>query len=86
VKFERNEKYLRFGSYIENGKCVFKIRCKYPTARPVNVLLTWKIGSQSVNEGFEIINKLSKMPKILANKIKGYLLLHEKEDILEKLI
>ncbi|MDW5548682.1 sister chromatid cohesion protein PDS5 [Methanosarcina sp.] len=32
------------------------------------------------------IDKLSKMPKKLANKIKGYLLLHDKEDVLEKLI
>jgi hypothetical protein len=32
------------------------------------------------------IDKLSKMPKRLANKIKGYLLLHDKEDVLEKLI
>jgi HEAT repeat protein len=32
------------------------------------------------------IDKLSKVPKRLANKIKGYLLLHDKEDVLEKLI
>jgi HEAT repeat protein len=32
------------------------------------------------------IDKLSKMPRRLANKIKGYLLLHDKEDVLEKLI
>ncbi|AKB44813.1 HEAT repeat domain-containing protein [Methanosarcina vacuolata] len=32
------------------------------------------------------IDKLSKVPKKLANKIKGYLLLHDKEDVLEKLI
>jgi hypothetical protein len=32
------------------------------------------------------IDKLSKIPRRLANKIKGYLLLHDKEDVLEKLI
>ncbi|AKB58983.1 hypothetical protein [Methanosarcina barkeri] len=31
------------------------------------------------------IDKLSKVPKRLANKIKGYLLLHD-EDVLEKLV
>jgi len=31
------------------------------------------------------INKLSKLPGKLANKVKGYLLLHDKEDVLEKL-
>jgi FOG: HEAT repeat len=31
------------------------------------------------------IDKLSKMPKRLANKIKGYLLLHDEDDILENL-
>jgi HEAT repeat protein len=31
------------------------------------------------------IDKLSKIPRRLANKIKGYLLLHDKEDVLEKL-
>jgi len=31
------------------------------------------------------IDKLSKMPKRLANKVKGYLLLHDKDGILEKL-
>jgi HEAT repeat protein len=31
------------------------------------------------------IDRLSKIPKRLANKIKGYLLLHDKDDILEKL-
>jgi hypothetical protein len=33
----------------------------------------------------EHISKLSELPKRLANKIKGYLLLNEKEDIVEQL-
>jgi hypothetical protein len=32
------------------------------------------------------INNISKLPGRLANKVKGYLLLHDKEDVLKKLI
>lgn len=49
-----------FGGYIENGKYVFEIRRKYPTAKRLleNRLMTCSLGKQvhqSVNEGFEII-------------------------------
>lgn len=33
----------------------------------------------------EYINKLSELPKRLANKIKGYLYMKEREDIVDKL-
>ncbi len=33
----------------------------------------------------EDFNKLSELPKRLANKIKGYLLIKDREDIVEKL-
>ena len=50
-----------------------------------------EISYSELKEDLEIImgtkiDKLSKVPKRLANKIKGYLLLHDKEDVLEKLI
>ncbi|MDW5552016.1 hypothetical protein [Methanosarcina sp.] len=38
---------------------------------------------QSIKE--EHISKLSELPKRLANKIKGYLLLKDREDIVEQL-
>ena len=49
-----------FGGYIENGKYVFEIRRKYPTAKGLleNQLMSCSLGKQvhqSVNEGFEII-------------------------------
>jgi len=49
-----------FGGYIENGKYVFEIRRKYPTARELleDRLMSCSLGKQvhqSVNEGFEII-------------------------------
>ncbi|MCC4768617.1 CCA tRNA nucleotidyltransferase [Methanosarcina sp. DH1] len=49
-----------FGGYIENGKYVFEIRRKYPTARELleDRLMNCSLGKQvhqSVNEGFEII-------------------------------
>lgn len=49
-----------FGGYIENGKYIFEIRRKYPTAKGLleDRLMTCSLGKQvhqSVNEGFEII-------------------------------
>ncbi|WP_292390160.1 CCA tRNA nucleotidyltransferase [Methanosarcina sp. UBA5] len=49
-----------FGGYIENGKYVFEIRRKYPTAKGLieDRLMSCSLGKQvhqSVNEGFEII-------------------------------
>jgi len=49
-----------FGGYIENGKYVFEIRRKYPTAKWLleDRLMSCSLGKQvhqSVNEGFEII-------------------------------
>ena len=49
-----------FGGYIENGKYVFEIRRKYPTAKGLleNQLINCSLGKQvhqSVNEGFEVI-------------------------------
>ncbi len=49
-----------FGGYIENGKYVFEIRRKYPTAKGLleDRLINCSLGKQvhqSVNEGFEII-------------------------------
>ena len=49
-----------FGGYIENGKYVFEIQRKYPTAKGLleNRLMSCSLGKQvhqSVNEGFEII-------------------------------
>ena len=49
-----------FGGYIENGKYVFEIQRKYPTAKGLleDRLMSCSLGKQvhqSVNEGFEII-------------------------------
>jgi tRNA nucleotidyltransferase (CCA-adding enzyme) len=49
-----------FGGYIENGKYVFEIQRKYPTATELleDELMSCSLGKQvhqSVNEGFEII-------------------------------
>ncbi len=49
-----------FGGYIENGKYVFEIQRKYPTAKGLleERLMSCSLGKQvhqSVNEGFEII-------------------------------
>jgi tRNA nucleotidyltransferase (CCA-adding enzyme) len=49
-----------FGGYIEDGKYVFEIRRKYPTAKGLlkNQLINCSLGKQvhqSVNEGFEIV-------------------------------
>ena len=49
-----------FGGCIENGKYVFEIRRKYPTAKGLleEQLITCSLGKQvhqSVNEGFEVI-------------------------------
>ncbi|WP_292390189.1 hypothetical protein [Methanosarcina sp. UBA5] len=49
-----------FEGYVENGKYVFEIRRKYPTAKGLleDRLMTCSLGKQmhkSVNEGFEII-------------------------------
>lgn len=49
-----------FGGYIENGKYIFEIQRKYPTAKGLleDRLMSCSLGKQvhqSVNEGFEII-------------------------------
>lgn len=49
-----------FGGYIENGKYVFEIKRKYPTAKGLleNQLINCSLGKnvhRSINEGFEII-------------------------------
>jgi tRNA nucleotidyltransferase (CCA-adding enzyme) len=60
------EKYVGaedvFGGYIENGKYIFEILRKYPTAKGLleKQLINCSLGKQvhqSVNEGFEVIEK-----------------------------